>query len=1049
MEPLNSSSDLAKFRLALRREHDTSKVEIAVCGDTGCRAWGADEVIARLHSELKSQGLDGNVYVKRVGCPGFCERGPLVTVGPQRVFYPGVTPKDVPEVVSETVAKYNILGRLLYSDLESGKRFVYESEVPFYLQQKRSVLALNGLIDPTSIEDSIANGGYAGIEEVLYSWSPSHVIEAIDRAGLRGRGGGGFPTATKWRYAREAEGKRKFMICNADEGDPGAFMDRAILEGNPHAVIEGMIIGAYAVGAGEGYIYCRAEYPLAIERLNIALEQARETGLLGHNILGSGFDFDIRLFQGAGAFVCGEETALIASIEGRRGMPKPRPPFPVQSGLFGCPTVINNVETFANVSRVILIGPETYASIGTERSKGTKIFSLTGKVNNTGLVEVPMGVTIRHVIFDIGGGIPKNRSFKGVQMGGPSGGCIPEKFLDLMIDYDSLQAVGAIMGSGGMVVMDENTCMVEVARYFLSFTAEESCGQCSPCRIGTQQMLNILTRITTGEATLADLDRLERIAVQVKATSLCGLGQTCPNPVLSTLRHFREEYEAHILRKRCPAGVCEALVLSACQHACPAGIDVPAYVAFISQGDYAKAVDVIRERNPFPAICGRICHHPCELKCRRGEVDEPMAIRYLKRFAADWAYENEKKPPEPFPITRKEKVAVVGAGPAGLSCAYFLSKMGYKTTVFEALSYGGGMLAVAIPRFRLPEEVLRSEIDYIAAKGVEILYDSPIGELHNLEDLRAEGYNAVFIAAGAHRSQQLGIPGEREDLEGLSYGLHLLRDIKAGEEVPVGNRALIIGGGNTALDAARSMLRKGVRHVAVVYRRSRDEMPVSPEELREAHEEGVEFQFLVSPTRIEVSDGKVQGAKFIRMRLGEPDASGRREPLPIEGTEFFLEADVVVPAVGQAPDLSFLPPDSQLERAKWGALKVDPDTLGTNLPWVFAGGDFVTGPSMVIYAIATGRRAALSIDRYFRGIKEPLIIRDEKFRLLPEPPSEPEKLDQVKPRMAIPRMRPEERISGFGEVQRGFTEEQARIEASRCLRCDLERIREMEMELST
>lgn len=1019
--------------------------EIAVCGDTGCRAWGADEVIVRFEEEIKKQHLDGKTRVKRVGCPGFCERGPLVIVGPQGIFYQRVSPADVPEVISETVEKYNILGRLLYADPATDKRYVYTSEVPFYAQQERTVLALNGVVDPTSIEDAIGFGGYSSLEEVL-SWDPERVIDVIERARLRGRGGGGFPTGTKWRFARSAEGDGKFIICNADEGDPGAFMDRAILEGNPHSVVEGMMIAAYAVGAQTGYFYCRAEYPLAIERLQRALEQAGQLGLVGPNILGTGFDFGIHLYQGAGAFVCGEETALIASIEGKRGMPRPRPPFPVQKGLFDRPTVINNVETLANVPRVVAMGPEVYSATGTERSKGTKIFSLTGKVRNTGLVEVPMGVTIRGVVFDIGGGIPKGRGFKAVQMGGPSGGCIPERYLDLPIDYDSLQAVGAIMGSGGMVVMDENTCMVEVARYFLSFTAEESCGQCSPCRIGTKQMLNILTRITNGEGTMEDLDRLERIGLQVKRTSLCGLGQTAPNPALSTLKHFRDEYEAHILRKRCPAGVCEALVVSPCQHACPAGIDVPAYVAFVGQGDYEKAVEVIRERNPFPAICGRICHHPCEGKCRRGEVDQPLSIRYLKRFAADWAYDKHKAPPKPFPVTKKEKVAIVGAGPAGLSCAYFLAKMGYKTRVFEALPEGGGMLAVGVPEFRLPREVIKREVDFIAARGVEILYDSPIDEYHTVENLRSEGYDAVFIAAGAHRSQKLNIPGENENLKGLVYGLHLLRDVKTGQPVTVGSRVLIIGGGNTAVDAARSALRKGARHVTVLYRRSREEMPVSPIEFAEAQEEGIEFYFLVSPVKIESDNGKVKGVTFIRMKLGEADESGRRYPKPVEGSEFYLEADTVVPAVGQAPDLSFLPPDSGLERARWGALKVNPDTLRTNIPWIFAGGDFVTGASMVIHAVAAGRRAALSIDRYFRGIDQPLIIRDEKHPFLPKPPEEPEKLDEIKPRIPMPRMRPEERIAGFDEFETGFSEEQALREATRCLRCDLERMREREEE---
>src|SRR5271157_2060670 len=613
MDRLNSVADLTRYRLALQRRRDPNMTEIAICSDMGCQAWGADEVASRFEAELGGEGTNRKVRVKRVGCMGLCERGPLVAIRPHGIFYQRVSAEDVPEVVSETIDRYNILGRLLYADPDSEKRFVYEPEIPFFAQQKRLLLSLNGLIDPLSIEEAIVHGGYAALEEVLASWEPARVVDAIERSGLRGRGGG-FPAGTKWRLTLLAEGPRKFVICNAAEGDPGAFMDRAVLQGNPNSVIEGVIIAAYAVGATEGYIYLRADYPLAIQRITTALDQARDLGLLGENILGTGIDFDIRLFQGAGAFVCGEETAQIAAIEGRRGMPRPRPPYPEHSGLFGCPTVVNNVETFANVPHIIVMGPDVYSLIGTEGSTGTKILALTGKVNNSGLVEVPMGITLRQVVFDIGRGIPRDRKCKAVQIGGPSGGCIPEKLLDLPIDFDSLRAVGSMMGSGAMVVMDENTCMVEVARYFLSFTADESCGQCAPCRIGSKQMLQILTKITRGLGTLKDLERLERIGGLVQRTSLCGLGQTCPNPVLSALTYFRDEFEAHIVRKRCPAGVCEALVLSPCQHTCPAGIDVPSYVAFLSQGDYEKAIDVIRERNPFPAVCGRICHHPCEGK---------------------------------------------------------------------------------------------------------------------------------------------------------------------------------------------------------------------------------------------------------------------------------------------------------------------------------------------------------------------------------------------------------------------------------------------------
>ncbi|MCX7731396.1 MAG: NADH-quinone oxidoreductase subunit NuoF, partial [Candidatus Caldatribacterium sp.] len=463
-------------------------------------------------------------------------------------------------------------------------------------------------IDPLNIEEYIARDGYMALAKVLTEMTPDDVIEVVKRSGLRGRGGAGFPTGLKWEFTRKAKGVRKYVICNADEGDPGAFMDRSILEGDPHSVLEAMAIAGYAVGANEGYIYVRAEYPLAVERLQHAIEQAREYGLLGKDILGTDFSFDIEIRIGAGAFVCGEETALIASVEGKRGMPRPKPPFPAQQGLWGQPTVINNVETYANIPPIILNGPEWFRSIGTENSKGTKVFALAGDVVNTGLVEVPMGITLGEIVYDLGGGIRDGKRLKAVQIGGPSGGCIPVEHLNVQIDYDSLKELGAIMGSGGLIVMDEDTCMVDLARFFLEFVQDESCGKCTPCRIGTKRMLEILERIVAGEGKEGDIELLEDLAEQIKSTALCGLGQTAPNPVLSTLRYFREEYEAHIREKRCPAVVCRALFRAPCQHACPLGIDIPAYVALAKEGDYIRALEVIREDNPLPSVCGRVCH---------------------------------------------------------------------------------------------------------------------------------------------------------------------------------------------------------------------------------------------------------------------------------------------------------------------------------------------------------------------------------------------------------------------------------------------------------
>ncbi|MBM3155710.1 MAG: FAD-dependent oxidoreductase, partial [Chloroflexi bacterium] len=847
----------------------------------------------------------------------------------------------------------------------------------------------------------------------------------------------------QWQFCRDAPGTQKYVICNADEGDPGAFMDRSILEADPNAVIEGLTIAGYAIGASEGYIYVRAEYPLAVQRFRVALEQAKERGFLGKNILGSGFDFNIHVKEGAGAFVCGEETALIASIESKRGMPRPRPPFPAQSGLDGKPTIINNVKTVATVPVIIDRGADWFAGIGTAKSKGTAVFALTGKVANSGLVEVPMGTTLSRIIFDIGGGIPRGKQFKAVQTGGPSGGCIPAQFLDVPVEYDSLAQLGSIMGSGGMVVLDDSTCMVEIARYFLSFTQAESCGKCVPCRLGTKQMLEILTRITQGKGREEDINTLLNIAGTVKECSLCGLGQTCPNPVLTTLKYFRDEYETHIKEKKCPAAVCDALMISPCQHTCPVGINVPKYVAHIAAGEYLEAVETIRERNPFPAICGRICHHPCEMRCRRGELDEPVAIRSLKRFAADWYFNhiNELPPPQPFHRTKKQKVAVVGAGPTGLSCAYFLAKDGYPVTVFEALPVGGGMLSVAIPQFRLPREVIQSEIAYIAKRGVEIRYNTPVNVNFTIEDLKKEGFAAVFIAAGAQRSQRIGIPGELEEIENFFYGLRFLRDVRTGKQVSVGRRVAVIGGGNVALDAARTALRLGAEEVNIYYRRSRSEMPVTEVEYDEAVAEGIKFNFLVSPTRVMNDNWRVTGLQCTRMQLGEPDNKGRRRPVAISGSEFFVEADTVIAAVGQAPDLSFLPRESALERTRWETLVVDGNKLSTNVAGVFAGGDFVTGPGMVIEAIAAGRRASIAIDKYLRNDASRVEMYDLKQRGngngKGEMPEGDESWEALR-RLEMPKLSADERKASFDEIECGFPDEIAIREAKRCLRCDLE-----------
>lgn len=560
MPRINSPAELEELRKDILSKRDPHKPCISVCTGAGCIALGAAKVVAALKEAIKKEGLEARVDVRETGCPGFCERGPVIVIYPEEICYLHVQPGDAEEIVSQTILAGKVIDRLLYVDPIHGTKSVHESEIPFYKNQMRLLIGNNIKLDPRSIEDYLAVGGYSALAKALGQMVPEQVIEQVKSSNIRGRGGAGFPSGRKWEFARKSPGETKYVIVNADEGDPGAFMDRALLEGNPHLIIEGLIIGAYAIGANEGYIYCRQEYPIAVENADIAIKQAEEYGFLGKNILGSGFDFTVRVNRGAGAFVCGEETALLASLEGKPGEPKPRPPYPAVKGLWGKPTNINNVETWANIPLIVNNGGDSFASIGTEGSKGTKIFSLVGKVNNTGLVEVPMGITLRDIIYKVGGGVPGGKKFKAVQTGGPSGGCIPEKYLDLKVDYDELAKVGAIMGSGGMIVMDEDTCMVDVARYFLGFLSDESCGKCMPCREGIRQMFDILTDICKGKGRDGDIELLEELAEAAGGASLCALGKTAPNPVLSTIRYFRDEYEAHIKEKRCPAYCCKELI---------------------------------------------------------------------------------------------------------------------------------------------------------------------------------------------------------------------------------------------------------------------------------------------------------------------------------------------------------------------------------------------------------------------------------------------------------------------------------------------------------
>jgi NADH-quinone oxidoreductase subunit F len=1002
------------------------RTHILMCGGTACTASGSKAIKEALTKEIFQRDLHREIQVIVTGCNGFCAQGPVMVVQPDNIFYQKLTPEDMPELVEDHLLKGRPVERLFYVDPTSGKAIPSLDDIPFFSKQMLRVLRNRGLLDPENIDEYIARDGYLGAVKALDKMTPVEIIQEIKTSGLRGRGGAGFPTGMKWEFANKAEGEIKYVLCNADEGDPGAFMDRSVLEADPHAVLEGMIIAAKAIGAHQGYIYCRAEYPLALRRLDIAIRQARDYGLLGQDILGTGFDFDLEVYQGAGAFVCGEETALMHSIEGKRGMPRPRPPFPAQEGLWKRPSVLNNVETLANVPQIIMKGGDWYASVGTETSKGTKVFALTGVVNNIGLVEVPMGTTLKDIIYEIGGGIRNNKKFKAVQLGGPSGGCIPGYLLDTPTDYEAISKVGAIMGSGGMIVMDEDTCMVDMARFFIDFCHEESCGKCTPCREGLSRMLEILERITQGKGELKDLDVLEELSRFVMDSALCGLGQTAPNPVLSTLRYFRHEYEDHIIEKRCEAGICSELFEAKCINACPIGQDVPGYLSLVGEGRYEEAISLIYQTNPMPGICGRVCTHPCTEVCLRVQTDEALRIPQIKRFAADMARKKDITVNVTKGEAKSQKIAVIGGGPAGLAASYHLALMGYHPTVFEELPNLGGMLRYGIPAYRLPREILEQEIDFILSMGVEVKTETKVGREITLDQLRKD-YDAIFIAIGAHRSLPIRIPGE--SLPGVKGGAEFLREMELGTAPDVGEKVAVIGGGNVAIDVARTCRRRGAE-VTVVYRRERKDMPAYEEEIEDALAEGIELRELVAPKSIIQTNSRLT-LELDECELKEFDRSGRRRPVPIDGCVISQEYDTIFSAVGQAPELAFA---SSL-RNKRGTVSVDRHSLGTNLPGVFAGGDGVTGPARVVDALAHGKRAAVAIDKYLarkRG-DEPQVERPQAINVTMKIPEEVVKQAGAK----MPKLTPEERIKDFREVELGLDEKTARNECARCLRCDV------------
>ncbi len=1022
-------------------------VGMGTCG----RGNGAEEVFHALNEAVDRGGLEALVI--GVGCFGACFQEPLVGVrlpGNPLVMLRRVQANDAARIL-EGVATGVLPRDLEYCKIEEWDHITSVvrygqgypeiapwNAIPFFNGQKKIVLRNCGLINPLDLEEYMGVGGYQALYKVLIDGRAEGVIEQIKAARLRGRGGAGFLTGNKWDFMAKAKADKKYIICNADEGDPGAYMNRNEIEGDPHALLEGMIIGAYATGATEGIIYVRAEYPLAVRRLTRAIEQAREYGLLGANILDRGFNFDIELVQGAGAFVCGEETALIASLEGFAGRPRPRPPYPAQKGLWGRPTNINNVETWYNIAPIVTRGPGWFAETGSVKSPGTKVFSLVGKVQNTGLVEMPLGTPLKSFIYDIGEGAVGGRRVKAVQTGGPSGGCIPVEMLDTPVDYESLAQIGSIMGSGGMVVMDEDNCMVDVARYFVEFTHSESCGKCAPCRVGLNKALRILNAITEGKGTLEQLALLDELGRMIRECSLCALGQSAPNPVLTTIRHFREEYEDHILAHRCRAGVCQELAVSPCENSCPLRMNIPRFLELYQEGRHEDAFMSIVLDNPLPASTGRVCQHPCDNRCRRQSFDEVVNMREVHRFIADAIYQSERFEPimerileRKLPATGR-KVAVAGSGPTGLTAAFYLAMLGHDVTIFEERSEAGGMLRFAIPEYRLPKAALRRELDLIEAVGVKMVFNTRVGFDLPLNEL-ANSFDAVFLSIGTWKESWLYLPGT--ELKNVHPALPFLESVARRQPVATGGRVAVIGGGNAAIDSARTVLRMGAE-ATIFYRRERKDMPAIDEEIQAAEEEGVRFVFLAAPHRIlGDAEGNVKAIEIVNTRLGEYDKSGRRRPIPTDEVQRF-ECDSVILAVGETFDLDFCRA-SGLALTEEGTLVVDRFTLETSRPGFYAGGDAITGASNMSNAMSGGKLAARKIDERLMGEAAAGGMRWERlfpaFEYSRQFPGEP----SLSRRHAAPSLPAGVRAHSQQEVVAGLTAKEVLEECRRCLRCDL------------
>ncbi len=1041
--------DLASFSAA--REEGLAKLlpagpRIAVGMGTCGSGNGAESVFHAFADAINNRGL--GISLVRTGCFGFCAAEPLVNIripGKPLVILQRVQPNDVAAILDDVNAG-RVPAELALCRIEEWDHITGHikfgtgfpeiplwNEVPFFKGQRKIVLRNCGLIAPGDIEEYFAVGGYQALYKVLIDGNPDQVIEQIKAAKLRGRGGAGYQTGIKWEFMRKAKAAKKYIVCNADEGDPGAYMNRNEIESDPHALIEGMVIGAYVMGAENGIVYVRAEYPLAVHRLSHAIDEAKACGVLGDNILGRGFHFHLSMVEGAGAFVCGEETALIRSLEGKAGRPTPRPPYPAESGLFGYPTNINNVETWYNVAPIVLKGPAWFTETGSPKSPGTKVFSLVGKIQSTGLVEMPLGTPLKTFVYDIGGGGVNGRAIKSVQTGGPSGGCIPSEMFDTAVDYESLSQIGSIMGSGGMVVMDEDNCMVDVARYFIEFTHSESCGKCVPCRVGLDKSLHFLNKLSHGKASQSDIAALEELSRMIRDTSLCGLGQSAPNPVLTTLRHFRHEFDDHILAHRCRAGVCEDLALSPCENSCPLHMNIPRFLQLLKEDRLDEAFESVAIDNPLPASTGRVCQHPCDNRCRRAGQDESVNMREVHRFIADSIYNSDRYEALKTKVVSNRKpptgkrIGVVGAGPTGIACAYYCALAGHEVTMYDSNPLAGGMLRYALPEYRLPKSVLDKELELIERMGVRFQGNTRVPQDLSLNELDSL-YDAVFLAIGTWKENWVYLAGT--ELQGVYPALPFLEKVSKDEPVELGANVAVIGGGNAAIDSARTALRMGAK-VTVIYRRERKDMPAIPEETEAAEAEGAEIVFLATPHRI-VGDGagKVQAIEVVKTRLGEYDASGRRRPIPTNDILRF-KCDSIILAVGETVDADFARA-SGLKIKENALIEVDRYTLETSRSKFYAGGDLITGASNVSNAMGYGKKAARNIDERLMGVHrwEQLFPQFEYDQSPPTHASESHRHHVTELPAAV-------RVRTFEEATHGLSAVEAMEESCRCLRCDL------------